>query len=116
MLEVHGYHVSPEMVGKYKKYLIENGELLSDKEFETQRPSEEELRRMRKEGSRAISIKRSKEKSRLDPRELQAILERRKEGKEELTQDRMKELRERQERGLCLSDSEEQELDEYEED
>jgi hypothetical protein len=114
--EVHGYDTSEEMLGKFKKHLIETGELPSDKEFEERRPSEEELEVIRKEGARSQAIERSKEKTHLDPKELQDILERRKEGKEELTQDRIKELRERQERGLCLTDSEEQELEEYEED
>jgi hypothetical protein len=114
MLEVHGYHVSPEMIGKYKRFLIKEGLLKTDKEFEEDRPSEEELRKIRKEGSRAFCIAMSKQKSHLDPRELERILGR-KEEKEELTQDRIKELREKQERGLCLTDSEEQELEEYEE-
>jgi hypothetical protein len=115
MKEVHRFDVSPEMIGKYKKHLIENGELLSDREFEEDRPSEEELRRIRKEGARATSIERSKEKTHLDPKELEDILERRKEEKEKLSQDRIKELREKQERGLSLTDSEEQELQEFEE-
>lgn len=115
MLEVHGYHVSPEMIGKYKQFLIKEGLLRTDEEFEEHRPSEEELGQIRKEGARSQAIERSKEKSHLDPKELEDILERRKEGKEELTQDRIKELREKQERGLCLTDSEETELEEYEE-
>jgi hypothetical protein len=113
--EVHGYHVSPEMIGKYKQFLIKEGLLRTDKEFEEERPSEEELRQIRKEGARATSIKRSKEKTHLDPKELQDILERRKEGKEELAQDRIKELRKKEERGLCLTCEEEEELEEYEE-
>lgn len=112
--EVHGHHVSEEMIGKFKKHLVETGELPSDREFEERRPSEKKLEEIRKKGARSQAIERSKEKTRLDPRELQ-ILERKKEGKEELTQDRIKELREKQERGLCLTDSEEQELEEYEE-
>jgi hypothetical protein len=81
MLEVHGYHVSPEMLGKYKRFLIKEGLLKTDEEFEEDRPSEEELRKIRQEGARVTTIKRSKEKSHLDPKELQDILERRKERK-----------------------------------
>lgn len=110
--EVHGFNVSEEMLGKYRKFLIEEGLLRTDKEFELSRPSEQELKAIRKEGARATSIERSKEKSHLDPED---ILEHRKEGKEELTQNRIKELREKQERGLCLTDSEEEELEENEE-
>lgn len=114
MLEVHGYHVSPEMLGKYKQFLIKEGILKTDKEFEEDRPSEVQLQEIRKEGARATAIERSKEKTHLDPRELEQILERRKEGKiEELTQkDRIKKLREKEERGLCLTNSEEEELEE----
>jgi hypothetical protein len=115
MLEVHGYHVSPEMIGKYKQFLIKEGLLKTDKEFEEERPSEEELKQIRKEGSRAIAIERSKEKAHLDPKELEDILERRKEGKEELAQDRIKELRKKEEEGLCLTCEEEEEIEEYEE-
>jgi len=113
--EVHGYHVSPELLGKYKQFLIKEGLLKTDKEVEEDRPSEEQLKQIRQEGARATSIERSKEKTRLDPKELEDMLERRKKGKEELAQDRIKELGEKEERGLCLTDSEEQELEEHEE-
>ena len=79
--EVHGYNVSEEMIGKYKKHLIETEQIPSDKGIEEERPSEEELRNIRQEGSRAIAIERSKEKAHLDPKELEDILERRKERK-----------------------------------
>jgi len=119
MKEIHHFDVSPEMIGKYKKHLIETGELPSDKEFEERRPSEKELEEIRKKGARSQAIERRKEesKSHLKSEELKEILEHRKEGKiEELTQkDRIKELGEKQERGLCLTDSEERELEEYEE-
>jgi hypothetical protein len=81
MLEVHGCHVSPEMLGKFKRFLIKEGLLKTDKEFEEDRPSEDELRKIRQEGARATAIERSKEKSHLDPEELNQILEHRKERK-----------------------------------
>lgn len=84
MKEVHCFDVSPEMVGKYRQFLIKEGLLKTDEEFEEDRPSEEELKKIRKEGARAFSIAKSKEKSHLDPKELEDILERRKKGKEEL--------------------------------
>jgi len=116
--EVHGFNISEETIGKYKRSLIKEGLLKTDKEFEEDRPSEKQLKEIRREGARRTSIEMSKEKTHLDPKELEDILEHRKEGKEELAQvqDRIKELREKQERGLCLTDSEEQELEEYEED
>ena len=114
--EVHNYDVSPEMVGKFKRFLIKEGLLKTDKEFEEDRPSEKQLKEIRQEGARSQAIERSKEKSHLEPEELEDMLEHRKKGKEELTQkDRIKELREKQERGLCLTCEEEEELEEYEE-
>jgi hypothetical protein len=79
--EVHGYHISEEMIGKYKQFLIKEGLLKTDEEFEEDRPSEEELEKIRKEGARSQAIKRSKERTHLDPKELEDILERRKEGR-----------------------------------
>lgn len=79
--EVHGHNVSEEMLGKYKQFLIREGVLKTDKEFEEDRPSEDELRKIRQEGARATAIERSKEKSHLDPEELNQILEHRKERK-----------------------------------
>jgi hypothetical protein len=113
--EVHGYNVSEEMLGKFKKHLIENGELLSDKEIEAQRPSEEELRQIRKEGARATSIERSKEKTHLDKEEVNQILEGKKNSED--VHSKMRKLKEDiEEHGYCPTDSEEQELEKYEED
>lgn len=113
--EVHGYNVSEEMLGKFKKHLIENGELLTDKEIEAQRPSEEELRRIRKEGARATSIERSKEKTHLDKEEVNQILEEKKNSED--VHSKMRKLKEDiEEHGYCPTDSEEQELEKYEED
>jgi hypothetical protein len=113
--EVHNHDVSPEMVGKYKRFLIKEGLLKTDEEFEKERPSEEELGQIRQKGARATSITMSKEKEHLDSKELD-ILERRKEEKEEELAPRMKELRRRiEEHGYCPTDSEEIELEEYEE-
>jgi len=111
MLEVHGYHVSPEMIGKYKRFLIREGLLKTDKEFEEDRPSEGELREIRQKGARVTAIERSKKKSHLDPEELNQILEHRKKGKEELAQDRIRQLRQKEERGLSLTNEEEEELE-----
>lgn len=119
--EVHGYNVSEEMIGKYKRFLIKEGLLKTDKEFEEDRPSEEELRQIRKEGARATSIGMSKEKEHLDPKELEDILKRGKEGKEELAQEESKEIRIRKLKdsieihGYCPTCEEEEQLEEFEE-
>jgi hypothetical protein len=111
--EVHNHDVSPEMVGKYKQFLIKEGLLRTDKEIEDQRPSEEQLKQIQRIGARSQAIEQSKEKTHLDKEELREILERDK--PKETKKDRIEELREKQERGLCLTDSEEQELEESEE-
>jgi len=79
--EIHGYHVSPELIGKYKQFLIKEGLLKTDREIEEERPSGEQLGKIRREGARSQAIERSKEKTHPDPKELQDILERRKERK-----------------------------------
>jgi hypothetical protein len=111
--EVHGFNVSEEMLGKYRKFLIREGLLRTDEEIEKERPSEDELREIRKEGARSQAIERSKEKTHLDKEELEGILERDK--PKETKKNRIEELTEKQERGLCLTNSEEEELEESEE-
>lgn len=112
--EVHGFNnVSEEMIGKYKKFLIREGLLRTDKEIEDQRPSEEQLKAIQRLGARSQAITLSKEKSHLEPEELKEILERDK--PKETKKDRIEELREKEERGLCLTNSEEEELEESEE-
>jgi hypothetical protein len=112
--DIHGFHVSPEMIGKYKRFLIKEGLLKTDKEFEEDRPSEEELRQIRREGSRAIAIERSKEKTHLDKEGLNQILEEKKDSED--VHSKMKELRHRvDENGYCANESELRELEEYEE-
>jgi hypothetical protein len=112
--EVHNYDVSPEMVGKFKQFLIKEGVLKTDEEFEESRPSEEELRQIRKEGARAFCIKRSREKDHLDKEELNQILEKKKDSED--VHSKMRKLKEDIEvHGYCPTDSEETELEECEE-
>ena len=112
--EVHNHDVSPEMVGKYKRFLIKEGLLKTNEEFEKERPSEEELGQIRKEGARAFCIKRSKEKTHLEPEELNQILEEKKNPED--SHSRMRKFKEDiEEHGYCPTCEEERELEEYEE-
>lgn len=123
--EVHGERISPEAILKEKKRLIEAKEIFSDEEYKEMRPTTKIMNEIRKTGARSQAIQRSKEEALENDPELRKKRiyeemkreEGRKEGKiEELTQkDRIKELGEKKERGLCLTDSEEQELEEHEE-
>ena len=114
MLEVHGYHVSPEMIGKYKRFLITEGLLKTDREIEERRPNELELKEIRRKGARHLALERSKQKSHPDTEELNQVLKRK-----EVSEDihiKMRKLKEDiEEHGYYPNDSEERELEEYEE-
>lgn len=113
--EVHGYNVSEEMIGKYKHFLIKEGILKTDEEFEKERPSEKELELIRQTGARATSIELGKKKEHLDPKELEGILERQKEEEKKDVHSKMRELRRRiEENGYCANESELRELEESE--
>ena len=112
--EVHNHDVSPEMVGKYKRFLVKEGLLKTDEEFEKERPSEEELGQIRKEGARSQTIERSKERTHLEPEELNQILKEKKDSED--IHNKMKELKRRiEENGYCANESELEELEEFEE-
>jgi len=112
--EVHNYDVSPEMVGKYKQFLIKEGLLKTDEEFERERPSEKELTEIRREGARSQAIEKSKERTHLEPEELNQILEEKKNPED--SHSRMRKFKEDiEEHGYCPTCEEERELEEYEE-
>ena len=125
MREVHGERISPEAILKEKKRLIEAKEIFSDEEYREMRPTIKIMNEIRKEGARATSIRRSKEEAKendleLRKRHLYEIDKEEKERereREELSRKagRIRELLDKQERGLCLTDSEETELEKYEE-
>lgn len=113
---VHNYDVSPEIIGKYKRFLIKEGLLKTDEEFEKERPSEKELELIRQTGARATSIELGKKKEHLDPKELEGILEKQKEEEKKDIHSKMRELRRRiEENGYCPTEEELQELEDYEE-
>jgi hypothetical protein len=125
MREVHGEKISPEAILKEKKRLIEAREIFSDEEYKEMRPTTKIMNEIRKTGARAIAIKRSKEEAIENDQELRKrhLYEMDKEEKERERKReessrrarRIRELVQKEEEGLILTDSEETELEGYRE-